>query len=460
MNIYLYNSLSRKKEEFKPRKAGQVGLYTCGPTPYYTAHIGNLSSYIYWDVLKRYLHSQEYKVEHIMNITDVGHLTSDADEGEDKMEKAKKREAKTAWEIADFYIKVFKKDTEDLNILPPSRYIRATEVIKEQIEFVEVLEKKGFLYRLSDGLYFDTGRDKNYGQLANLKNVELQEGARVEKNPEKKNAGDFAVWKFSPLDKQRDMEWDSPWGKGFPGWHLECSVISRLALGDTFDIHTGGQDHLTVHHPNEMAQSQAVTGKRQANYWLHNAFVRYEGGKISKSAGTFITLADLKARGFSPAAFRLLVLQNHYRKTLNFTWDSLEAAQRGLINIIKEISFFDEPAIGCAEMEADFYLSLADDMNTAKGLAILQATIESQNPTHAKLSSVLTMDKVLGIGLKELRKKALSLPAGADALLAQRKIARQQKDWTRSDKLRDKLAQMGVEIRDTELGQNAVQVKL
>src|SRR3989344_7164890 len=460
MTISLYNSLTRKKEEFNPIVAGQVGLYSCGPTVYDQPHIGNMASYIIWDVLKRYLLSQKYQVDHIMNITDVGHLVSDADEGEDKLVKASQKTGLTAWDLAEKYSKIFFYDLAELNILPAGKYLRATDTIMEQIEFAQILDKKGYLYRISDGMYFDTSKVKNYGQLANLQNVEQQAGARVNVNPDKKHPNDFAVWKFSPASEKRDMEWDSPWGQGFPGWHLECSVMSRMTLGDTFDIHTGGIDHLTVHHPNEMAQSQAVTGKRQANYWLHNAFVRVDGGKMSKSLGTGITLADIKEKGFSPAAFRLLVLQNHYRKTLNFTWESLAAAQRGLINIIKEISFYDQPAIGCAELEADFYLSLADDINTAKGLAILQKTIESENPTHAKLQSILTMDKILGLGLKELRDRALELPAGADQLLAQRKAARVKKDWAQSDKLRDKLNQLGVELRDTELGQHAVQVKL
>ena len=292
MKIYFYNSLTRKKEEFKPIKKNQVGLYTCGPTVYDYPHVGNLLSYTVWDVLRRFLQSQGYKVKHIMNLTDVGHLTSDADEGEDKMEKAKQREKMTAWQVADKFIEIFKDNTKDLNILAPTKYLRVTDTIKEQIEFVEILDKKGYIYKISDGLYFDTAKLKNYGQLGNLSKVDLKEGARVAKNPEKKNPTDFAVWKFSPKDKQRDMEWDSPWGKGFPGWHLECSVMSQMELGDTFDIHTGGMDHLPIHHPNEMAQSEAVTGKQQANYWLHNAYVKFAGGKMAKSTGGFITLED------------------------------------------------------------------------------------------------------------------------------------------------------------------------
>ncbi|PWB39088.1 MAG: cysteine--tRNA ligase [Parcubacteria group bacterium] len=460
MTILLYNSLTRKKEEFKPISKDKVGIYSCGPTVYDNPHLGNMLPYIIWDVLKRYLLSQKYQVEHVMNITDVGHLTSDADAGQDKLVKASQKTGESAWDLAKKYSAVFFENMNELNILPSIKYLRATDTIREQIEFAQVLDKKGYLYRISDGMYFDTSKAKNYGQLGNLKNVDQRAGSRVDVNPDKKHPSDFAVWKFSPADEKRDMEWESPWGKGFPGWHLECSVMSRMTLGDTFDIHTGGLDHLTVHHPNEMAQSQAVTGKRQANYWLHNAFMRVDSGKMSKSLGTGITLQDIKAKGFSPAAFRLLVLQNHYRKTLNFTWESLEAAQRGLVNIIKEIAFFDKPALGCPDLEADFYLQMADDINSAKGLAVLQQTIESENPTHAKLCAVLKMDEVLGLGLKELRERALNLPPGAQELLEQRKLVRQAKDWTQSDKLRDKLSELGVEIRDTELGQNAVQVKL
>lgn len=459
MSIQFYNSLTRKKEDFVPIKKGRVGLYTCGPTVYDKPHIGNLLSYIIWDILKRFLESQGYKVKHIMNLTDVGHLTSDADEGEDKLEAAKDREKQTAWEIADKYIQAFKDSIAQLNILPPTKYLRATETIKEQIKFVKELEKKDFLYKTSDGLYFDTSKLESYGKLGNIQNIDLQEGARIEKNPEKKNKTDFAVWKFSPEGSQRDMEWDSPWGKGFPGWHLECSVMSRMELGDTFDIHTGGEDHLPVHHPNEMAQSEAVTGKLQANVWLHNAFLKEDGGKMSKSKGGFITLDTIKDKNINPLAFRFLVLQNHYRKALNFTWESLESAQNGLLNIIKEIAAYDKPKVGCPEFEREFTEAMSDDLNTAKALAVLQAVIDSDYPSAAKLQTIYKIDEVLGLGLKELHQKALDIPAAAQKLLEQRNQARQDKDFQKSDELRDKLQAMNIEVKDTDQGQQAINIK-
>jgi cysteinyl-tRNA synthetase len=460
MSIYFYNSLSRKKEEFKPIKKGQVGLYTCGPTVYSYPHIGNFVSYLYWDILKRFLQSQKYQVKHIMNITDVGHLTSDADEGEDKMEKAKVREGKSAWEIADYYIDIFQQDARSLNILPATKTLRATKTIKEQIAFVKILEQKGFLYKTADGLYFDTSKIKDYGVLGNLQNVDLQEGARVEKNNEKKNITDFAVWKFSPKNSQRDMEWESPWGTGFPGWHLECSVMSRLTLGDTFDIHTGGMDHLTVHHPNEMAQSEAVTGKLQANYWLHNAFMKFDGQKMSKSLGNITTVSDLVKKNISPLSYRYLLLQNNYRTPLNFSWESLEAAQNGLQNIIKNIISFAKATKVNQKYLADFYEALSDDLNTAKALAVLQQLLASKEDGGVKLATLYKIDEVLGLDLKNLKNKALKIPKEAQSLLKQRQQARVEKNYKLSDELRDKLKDLGVEVEDTSTGQQAMNTRL
>lgn len=459
MSINFYNSLSRKKEEFKPIKKGSVGLYTCGPTVYDYPHIGNFVSYVYWDILKRFLVSQKYKVKHVMNITDVGHLTSDADSGEDKMEKAKKREGKSAWEVADYYTNVFADDAKKLNIIAPSKTLRATKTIKEQIEFVKILDKKGFLYKTSDGLYFDTSKIKDYGILGNLQNVDLQEGARVEKNNEKKHLSDFAVWKFSPKDSQRDMEWDSPWGVGFPGWHLECSVMSRMTLGDTFDIHTGGMDHLTVHHPNEMAQSEAVTGKLQANYWLHNAFMKFDNQKMSKSLGNITTVADLAKKKISPLAYRYLLLQNHYRTPLNFSWGSLTAAQTGLQNIVKSIASFDKPSNPSKKYLEEFYQSLGDDLNTSRALAVLQQVLASKEDGSIKLATVYKMDEVLGLDLKNLRSMALQIPEIAQDLLKKREIARQNKDYKLADDLREQLKTLGVEVEDTSKGQQAINVQ-
>ncbi|MBU1202956.1 cysteine--tRNA ligase [Patescibacteria group bacterium] len=460
MDIYLYNSLHKKKEKFEPIAKKKLGLYTCGPTVYDYPHIGNLAAYVIWDIWKRLFISQGYKVKHIMNVTDVGHLTSDADDGEDKMEKAKRQSGKSAWQIADFFFKVFRNNLHNLNIFEPDKFLRATETIKEQIAFAKILDEKGYLYKISDGMYFDTSKISDYGVLANLQDVDLQEGARVEKNNEKKNPTDFAVWKFSPEDKTRDMEWESPWGLGFPGWHLECSVMSQIELGDTFDIHTGGMDHLTVHHPNEMAQSEAVTGKLQANYWLHNAFVKYEGGKISKSKGSFFTLEDLKAKGFSPMYFRYLILQNNYRTPLNFSWESLLAAKNGLLNIIKEIAYYPKPKKADKQILEDFYHSLSDDLNTAKGLAILQSVIDSDMDDGQKLATIYKMDEVLGLSLENLSAKALDIPDDALIILSERQKAREEKNWELSDKLRDKLLLLGIEVKDSPEGQKPLYLNL
>lgn len=460
MPIYLYNSLSRNKEEFKPIKKAQAGLYTCGPTVYSYPHLGNFIPYIYWDILKRFLIAQKYKVKHVMNITDVGHLVSDADEGEDKLEKAKRSEGKSAWEIADYYLHIFESDAKKLNIIKPTKTLRATKTIKEQIAFVKILEQKGFLYKTSDGLYFDTSKIKDYGRLANLQQVDLQAGKRVEKNLEKKNPTDFAVWKFSPKNSQRDMEWASPWGKGFPGWHLECSVMSRMTLGDTFDIHTGGMDHLTVHHPNEMAQSEAVTGKLQANFWLHNAFMKFDGQKMSKSLGNLVTLADLEAKNISPLAYRYLILQNNYRTPLNFSWDSLAGAQTAWLGIVKNIATLTKVAKVEQKYLAVFYQALADDLNTAKALAVLQEVLASKLEASQKLATVYKMDEILGLDLKNSRTTALKIPKEALVLLKQRDLARKNKDYQQADSLRQQLQSLGVEVQDTAQGQQAINIKL
>ncbi len=460
MQIYLNNSLSKSKEEFHPIENHQVGLYTCGPTVYDYPHIGNLRAYITWDILKRLLLSQDLKVNHVMNVTDVGHLVSDDDFGEDKLEKAAKKEGKNSWEIAEFFIQVFKNSLKELNILDPTNLVRATDTIKEQIEFVKILEAKGFLYKTSDGLYFDTTKIIDYGKIANIQNIDLQAGARVEVNNEKKNITDFAVWKFSPLDAKRDMEWDSPWGKGFPGWHLECSVMSRMYLGDTFDIHTGGIDHLAIHHPNEMAQSEAVTGKVQAKYWLHNEFLKFEGGKMSKSSGTFVTLENLKEKNISPLAYRYFVLLTHYRKSLNFSWEAQEAAQNALLNLVKSLTWYADGGQVNKEYLEKFYYALADDLNTPQAVAVLQEVLASDLSDQDKLVTIYQMDEVLGLDLKNLKKQILSLSAEEKDLLTQREQARNNKDWTLSDALRVRLQNLGVEVEDTAGGQKAMRVKI
>ena len=332
MPLLLYNTLTRRKEEFIPLKSNSVGLYTCGPTVYNYAHIGNLRTYIFEDVLKRVLTYNGLDVRHVMNITDVGHLTGDRDMGEDKLEAGARREGKSAWEIAAHYTEAFKRDMKHLNILEPTLWCKATETIPEQIQLIQQLEVKKFTYQTSDGIYFDTARFKNYARLSTQNLDALQEGARVEKNPEKRNLTDFALWKFSPPGVQRQMEWDSPWGVGFPGWHIECSAMAMKFLGDQLDIHCGGIDHIDVHHTNEIAQSEAATGKKFFNFWLHGAFLIVAGGKkMAKSEGNFLTLDNtFIQREISPLAYRYAVFQTHYRKPMEYSEESLQAGRNGL----------------------------------------------------------------------------------------------------------------------------------
>ena len=313
-------------------------MYTCGPTVYNFQHIGNFRTFLFEDFLKRVLLYNCYDVKHIMNITDVGHLVSDDDEGEDKMETGSAREGKTVWEIAEYYTQFFYDDSNSLNIIPPERYTKATDYIKEQIDMLKCLEEKGYTYAASDGVYFDTSKLTDYGKLAQLDIAGLEEGKRVALSDEKKNKTDFALWKFSPKDQKRQMEWDSPWGKGFPGWHLECSAMSKKYLGDTFDIHCGGIDHIPIHHTNEIAQSEACNGKEYVHYWLHGAFLEEDSGKMSKSKGEFLTFAFLKNKGYSPLDYRYMCLGTHYRKRLIFSWEILDSAKTALGRIKQKVT--------------------------------------------------------------------------------------------------------------------------
>ena len=453
--ILLYNNLTRKKQVFAPITPGKVDLYTCGPTVYDYQHIGNMRAYITWDILKRFLTQQGYEVKHIMNVTDVGHLTDDADAGEDKIEVARKIERSTAWQVAEKYFEAFKLGLTYINVVPAAKYVKATDEIKAMIDFVRKLEQKGYLYKISDGMYFDTSKDPSYGKLGKIDLKGMRPGARVEVNQEKRNPTDFAVWKFSPKDEQRDMEWDSPWGKGFPGWHLECSVIAMKYLGEKFDIHTGGIDHLTVHHPNEIAQSKAVTGEVPAQYWLHNNFINFQDKKMAKSAGTYVRLADIYAGNVDPLAYRYYAMSTHYRKEIAYSWSAIQAAYQGLKNLYKEISFFSKPKIGCADFEKKFIDALSDDLNTAKALDIMHRLIKSSYPSGAKLKSLFMMDEVLGLRMKEEWKRRRTLPPSAIEILRQREDARAHKEWDVSDALRDKLLDQGIEVMDTSEGQAA-----
>lgn len=468
--LKLFNTLTRAKENFQPILDKKVGLYTCGPTVYDYAHIGNLRAFIFADVLKRTLLHNGYQVQHIMNITDVGHLTGDRDMGEDKIQQAAKEKRKTAWEIASFYTDAFLNDIKEVNILFPDKLPKATDHIRNMIALIKVLEEKGFTYRTADGIYFDTSKFQSYGKLAKLDIEGLKEGARVEANPEKKNPTDFALWKFStPLpsslspggrvesegggSQKRDMEWQSPWGVGFPGWHIECSAMSAKYLGQPFDIHTGGVDHIPVHHTNEIAQSEAATGKPLANFWLHSEFLMINEGRIGKSEGNIITLQEVKNKSYSPLAYRYFVLQAHYRSKLNFSWEALGGAQNALDNLYAAAAEAQSPKIGCAEFEKNFFEALSDDLDTPKALAVMWEMLRSEYPPEAKLQSLLEFDKILGLSVKatwqELKKP---LPEEIQKLVQERESLRQQEKWAEADELRKKIHEAGFELRDTEKG--------
>jgi len=449
MTVVLYNSLTRKKEPFVPIKKDHAGLYTCGPTVYHYAHVGNLRSYIFEDVLKRVLTLDGYTVKHVMNITDVGHLTSDADEGEDKVEREAKKEGKTAYGVADFYTRAFLNDLQRLNIIKPDVMPKATATIAEQIDFVKKLEKKGYTYETSDGVYFDTSKVHDYGKLVRLDAQQLRPGSRIALG-EKKNPTDFAVWKFSKHPGERAMEWESPWGVGFPGWHLECSVMSMIHLGETFDLHCGGIDHMPVHHTNEIAQSEAVTGKPFVNYWLHGEFLVIDEKRMGKSEGNFVTLGELEKRGFSPLAYRYMVLGAHYRTKLNFTFEALAGAQHALDKLYRYAQDFGKPSIGCAEYEEKFLEAVHNDLDTPKGLALLWDLVKSDYPAGAKKASMVYIDKVLGLGFAEVEPPVV--PKEVSKLVAQRENARKKKDWAASDALRKEIAQLGFTVEDIREG--------
>ena len=490
-------------------------MYACGPTVYNFAHIGNLRAYIFEDILKRILLYNDYQVKHIINITDVGHLTSDADEGEDKIAKSAAAHGKTARQIADFYTKAFQKDLKALNILQPDKFPKATENIKEQIALIKKLEKKGYTYKTSDGVYFDTAKLPDYGRLANLKSQKLKAGARIELG-EKKNITDFALWKFShrsttviptavdlpatlslarrageslkpkikgsldsataplgmtKIGAKRQMEWPSPWGVGFPGWHIECSAMAAKYLGQPFDIHCGGIDHVPVHHTNEIAQSEAATGKPLAHYWLHGEFVVFNSSpnestpeKMSKSADNFITLQTLKTRNFNPLAYRYLLLQTHYRKQLNFSWDALQAAQNGLHHLYNIIRTWDNNKTGptCKEYEDKFLEAINNDLDTPTALSIMWDFLKNpMYPGSAKRKTLLKFDEIFGLGLTRIafwreeahiKRKKVSLPVEITTLSAERDGARFSKNWKKSDELRKKIEAAGYSVEDTPEG--------
>ncbi len=452
MVLKFYNTLTKKKEIFKPLNPPKVGVYGCGPTVYWYQHIGNLYRYVFEDYLIRVLKYNGYKVTHVINVTDVGHLTSDADEGEDKIEKSAKKEHKTAKEIADYYFKVFRDDLKKLNFTEPDYWPRATEHIKEQIELIKILEKKGYTYRTSDGIYFDTSKVDDYGKLANLKKDKIIAGKRVSLK-EKKNPTDFALWKFSEKPGVRQQEWDprefgADWPIGFPGWHIECSAMSSKYLGKQFDIHTGGEEHIPVHHTNEIAQSECAFGKKPwVRYWLHVRWLLYKGEKMSKSKGGLLLLSDLEKKGFKPLEFRYFCLTGHYRKQVNFSLEILESAKRAynrLKNLISDIK--DDKKINKKYLD-EFKNAINDDLNMPKAIQVLWNFVRDKNAS-GKYQTIKEMDKVLGLDL--LKKEKIEIPKEVLELVKKREKLRKEKKWEEADKIRDALNKRGWILNDIE----------
>jgi len=449
--LKLYNTLGRKKQNFKPLKKNNIGLYTCGPTVYWYAHIGNLRTYIFNDILKRVLEYNKYNVKHIMNITDVGHLTSDADIGEDKIELRAKKEKKTAWQIAEFYTKAFQKDIKALNIKSPDKWIKATDTIKEQIDLIKLLEKKGYTYQIEDGVYFDTSKIKDYGKLTGSKKRKLKPGARIKMVKGKKNPTDFALWKFAPKGVKRQMEWKSPWRKGFPGWHTECVAIGIKYLGIPFDIHTGAIDLIPTHHTNEIAQAEAGYNKDLAKFWLHPEYLILKQGKMAKSKGDIITIDSLIKKQINPLAYRYLCLGTHYKSKLTFSWESLQSAQNALDNLYERSSKLKaqnlRPQLKTQNYKKEFLSYINDDLNTPKALALMWKLIKTNKASYDLL---LEFDKIFGLDLDKAKKPRI--PEKIKKLAKQREKHRKEKDWKKADKIRKEIEELGYKIKDTSKG--------
>ncbi|WNC91903.1 cysteine--tRNA ligase [Paraburkholderia sp. FT54] len=452
MPLRLYDTWSRAVREFTPIHPDRVGLYCCGPTVYDHAHIGNLRTYVFEDVLRRALALNGYNVRHVVNITDVGHLVSDADEGEDKMEKGSRRTGESAWAIAGRYTAAFMNDWRALNLLEPAAWCRATDHIAEQIDFIAELERNGYTYRTADGIYFDTSRQDDYGYLARLDVAGLQAGKRVAPG-EKQRATDFALWKFSPPGAMRQMEWDSPWGRGFPGWHIECSAMSAKYLSPWFDIHCGGEDHIPVHHSNEIAQTQARHGTRLANFWMHGHFLLLDAGKMSKSGGDFVRLQTLIERGNDPLAYRYLCLSAHYRSSLRFSEAALDAAQAALDRLRRSYVQWPQGGTPDAPSVARFKAEVDHDLNLPRALAELWDVVRSDLPVATRRATVDCFDAVLGLRLADWQDDdAAAIPEDIAALADEREQARAAKQWTEADRLRDVLTAAGWLVEDSASG--------
>lgn len=456
--LKVYNTLTRKKEQFKELNEGVITMYSCGPTVYNYAHIGNLRTYIFMDLLRRVLKYDGYNLKGVMNITDVGHLTSDGDEGEDKMDKRAKETGKTPKEIADFYTKIFMTDLAKLNIGLPEIIAKATEHIDDMIDYVKRLVAAGFAYETSDGVYFDISKFPKYGELSRLNLDEQIAGARVEVNSEKRNPQDFAVWKKA--DPTHIQQWQSPWGMGYPGWHIECSAMSQKYLGEVFDIHTGGVDHIPVHHENEIAQNEALTGKKSVDYWMHGEFMLVDNGKMSKSLGNTYTISQLEEMGYSPMVFRYFCLNAHYRKKLNFTFEGMDSAKvsyERLCAILRShsmgLAYVDAQTL--AEYKAEFDAAINDDINIPMALGVLWKL--TKLPLCSDVYRLaLEMDKVLGLSLDKAEEYLKSLekdvPQEVVDLAEERKQAKAQKNWAKADELRAKITALGYAVLDSKEG--------
>ncbi|MBI3485562.1 cysteine--tRNA ligase [Candidatus Daviesbacteria bacterium] len=453
--LRLYNTLTRSIEVFEPISPPKVGLYTCGPTVYDYTHIGHLRKYINDDLLKRVLIANDYQVKHVMNITDVGHLVSDADEGDDKLEKGAKERNMSVWEVAKFFTDYFFKSIHLVNIQRPDIVALATEHITEQIKLIEKLEKKGFIYQTEEAIYFDVSKFSDYTRLSRQslkdKAVGVREEVRVDR--QKKNPVDFALWFFTVGHfADHTMRWSSPWGEGFPGWHIECSAMSMAYLGDTLDIHTGGIDHIPVHHTNEIAQSEAATGKKFVNFWVHHNFLVVNGEKMSKSKKNFYTIEDLIKKGFDPLAFRYLILTAHYRDKLNFTWESLQGASNALNNLKEEIRAWEKPKGSAGKFWQKFLESANNDLNMPQAVAVLWELIHNTDPDYDKSADLVEMDKILGLGLADYIGKPLQIPANVLKLIKERENARKSGDFAKSDALRKEIKKLGYDVEDTPDG--------
>jgi len=451
----LFNTLTRKKEDFETIDGKCVRMYSCGPTVYNYAHIGNMRTYIFMDILRRSLIFAGLKVKGVMNITDVGHLLSDADEGEDKMVKASREQQKSPYEIAEYYTKVFMDDLKALNISKPELIVKATDHIKDMIDYVVALQEKGYAYEIEDGIYYDIGKFPEYGKLSGINLEDQIAGSRVDVNTGKRHPADFALWKKA--EKNHIMQWQSPWGMGYPGWHIECSAMSRKYLGDYFDIHTGGVDHIPIHHENEIAQNEALTGKKCVNFWIHGEFMLFDNGKMSKSLGNTYTVGDLVKKGYSPLDFRYFCLNAHYRKKLNFTWDGLDAAKVALSRLRALIIEHKNSGKKTSEeiinkYHGEFSDAVLDDLNIPLALGVLW-TMLKEEPSSDIYREALAMDTVFGLSLdKEEEKKSEDIPEEIIKIAEERLAAKKAKDFLRADALRAEITAKGYLITDTKDG--------